>query len=241
MAVVVRTDKGNIRPINEDSYFAPRQGLPMALVADGIGGHKAGEVASALAVETMQAQVAKRQGRDLSIKMAVGFVRKTNKAIFEAAQGVETAKGMGTTLTMLYFMKRKVLLAHVGDSRAYRLRDGQLTMLSQDHSLVAELIKIGEITEEQAKDHPYKNIITRALGVDEDVQVDSRDFDRFENDLYLLCTDGLTTYLDDEELRVILLGKESLDEKADSLMNIALERGGRDNITLVLTDGEVGA
>ncbi|MDR2515067.1 MAG: Stp1/IreP family PP2C-type Ser/Thr phosphatase [Christensenellaceae bacterium] len=241
MGVYVVSDRGNLRPNNEDSVFAPAAGTPLALVCDGMGGHKAGEVASAMAVETISKLAQRRGGREISVKAATAWVKRANRALYDAAQADEARRGMGTTATMLYFSETSAMLAHVGDSRAYRLRGGELARLTQDHSLVAELVRMGEITEEQAREHPYRNVITRALGSDPDIEVDARDFDRLPGDLYLLCSDGLTGYLHDEELRAILLEESSLEEKGQKLLRIALERGGRDNISLVLTDGEVSA
>lgn len=239
MGVYVLSDKGRVRPMNEDSYFVLTQEIPLALVADGMGGHKAGEVASALAAEMLSQLAAKRGKKDISVKTAVSWVRKANEAIFKESQKADSKRGMGTTLTMLYFMKTRVMLAHVGDSRAYRLRGGELLQLTQDHSLVAELVRIGEITQEQAKDHPYKNIITRALGAEDHIEVDARDMARRPGDLYLICSDGLTSYVSDEELKQTLQNEDALDKKAKHLLNLALERGGRDNITILITDGEV--
>lgn len=137
-------------------------------------------------------------------------------------------------------MHQRVMLGHVGDSRCYRLRDGQLAQLSTDHSLVQELVRNGTITQEEARNHPYKNIITRALGADEQVQVDAHDLQLNRSDVFLLCSDGLTDYLTDEELQDILLEQETdLQQKARKMVDIALERGGRDNITVLLLDGEV--
>ena len=139
---------------------------------------------------------------------------------------------MGTTMTFLYFMNKHALLAHVGDSRCYRIRDGRIMQLTKDHSLVAELVRIGEITPEQARNHPYRNIITRALGTDDYVAVDAQDIPVEENDVYLLCSDGLSNYLEEDELLHAVQNQPS-DALCDHLVQIALDRGGRDNITVV--------
>ncbi len=234
------SDKGKVRPINEDSYCLPEEGMHLALVADGMGGHQAGEVASAMAVQILSDLARKRAGRDISIKTAVSWVRQANEAIYDAAQANAAQRGMGTTITFLYCMKRHAMLGHVGDSRCYRLRRGSLEQLSRDHSLVQELVRTGAITKEEARVHPYKNIITRALGADAEVQVDVQELDVDEGDLYLLCSDGLTDYLSDEELEAILNEDgPTLEDKAQRMLNTALDRGGRDNITLLLLDGEV--
>lgn len=240
MAMAALSDRGKVRPINEDSFCLPNGQMYLALVADGMGGHQAGEVASDMATSILSELAAKRGGKDISVKTAVSWVRKANAAIYASAQANPAQRGMGTTLTFLYFMHQRVMLGHVGDSRCYRLRDGQLAQLSTDHSLVQELVRSGTITQEEARNHPYKNIITRALGADEQVQVDAHDLQLSRSDVFLLCSDGLTDYLTDEELQDILLEQETdLQQKARKMVDIALERGGRDNITVLLLDGEV--
>lgn len=240
MAMAALSDRGKVRPINEDSFCLPNGQMYLALVADGMGGHQAGEVASDMAASILSELAAKRGGKDISVKTAVSWVRKANAAIYASAQANPAQRGMGTTLTFLYFMHQRVMLGHVGDSRCYRLRDGQLAQLSTDHSLVQELVRNGTITQEEARNHPYKNIITRALGADEQVQVDAHDLQLSRSDVFLLCSDGLTDYLTDEELQDILLEQETdLQQKARKMVDVALERGGRDNITVLLLDGEV--
>lgn len=192
MAMAALSDRGKVRPINEDSFCLPNGQMYLALVADGMGGHQAGEVASDMAASILSELAAKRGGKDISVKTAVSWVRKANAAIYASAQANPAQRGMGTTLTFLYFMHQRVMLGHVGDSRCYRLRDGQLAQLSTDHSLVQELVRNGTITQEEARNHPYKNIITRALGADEQVQVDAHDLQLSRSDVFLLCSDGLT-------------------------------------------------
>ena len=176
MKVVACTHRGNVRPINEDSFLMPEND-GLVLVADGMGGHQAGEVASAMAASTIRACAQKAAGREITVRSAVSWVRKANKGIYQAASEDLSRAGMGTTLTFLYFMPGHAMLAHVGDSRCYQIRDGSITQLTRDHSLVAELVRKGEITPEQAKIHPYRNIITRALGTDSTVAVDAQDID----------------------------------------------------------------
>lgn len=230
MKVVAGTHRGNVRPINEDACLAlPELGL--VLVADGMGGHQAGEVASAMAAESLCASAKKAAGREISVKSAVTWVRKANKAIFQAANEDLSCSGMGTTLTFLYFMKGHAMLAHVGDSRCYLIRDGEIKQLTRDHSLVAELVASGEITPEQAKTHPYRNVITRALGTDSTVAVDAQDVDCDEGDVFLLCSDGLSNYFEADEL-LKAVQETPADALCDHLIGIALQRGGRDNITV---------
>lgn len=232
MKVVAKTHCGKVRPINEDRYLVPEEGDSIVLVADGMGGHKAGEVASETAAQTIRASAVKMHGREISIKTALKWVRQANQIIYRMANEKPECMGMGTTMTFLYFMDKHALLAHVGDSRCYRIRDGRIMQLTKDHSLVAELVRIGEITPEQARNHPYRNIITRALGTDDYVAVDAQDIPVEENDVYLLCSDGLSNYLEEDELLHAVQNQPS-DSLCDHLVQIALDRGGRDNITVV--------
>lgn len=232
MKVAAKTHCGKVRPINEDSFFAPGE-LPLALVADGMGGHQAGEVASSMAAETICACARKAAGREISVKSAVAWVRQANRAIYRAANEDLSRSGMGTTLTFLYFMKGHAMLAHVGDSRCYLVRKGEIYQITKDHSLVAELVRTGEITEEEARYHPYRNIITRALGTDDTVAVDAQDIDTEEGDLFLLCSDGLSNYVENQEI-LDVVGQNPPQEACDRLVDLALERGGRDNITVVV-------
>lgn len=232
MKVVAKTHCGKVRPINEDRYLVPEEGDSIVLVADGMGGHKAGEVASETAAQTIRACAVKMHGREISIKTALKWVRQANQIIYRMANEKPECMGMGTTMTFLYFMDKHALLAYVGDSRCYRIRDGHIMQLTKDHSLVAELVRIGEITPEQARNHPYRNIITRALGTDDYVAVDAQDIPVEENDVYLLCSDGLSNYLEEDELLHAVQNQPS-DALCDHLVQIALDRGGRDNITVV--------
>ena len=231
MKVVACTHRGNVRPINEDSFLMPEND-GLVLVADGMGGHQAGEVASAMAAETIRACAQKAAGREITVRSAVSWVRKANKGIYQAASEDLSRAGMGTTLTFLYFMQGHAMLAHVGDSRCYQIRDGHIHQLTRDHSLVAELVRKGEITPEQARIHPYRNVITRALGTDSTVAVDAQDIDTQKDDVYLLCSDGLSNYIEPDEL-LRAVGEQSPDALCEYLTGLALERGGRDNITVV--------
>lgn len=231
MKVVACTHRGNVRPINEDSFLMPEND-GLVLVADGMGGHQAGEVASALAASTIRVCAQKAAGREITVRSAVSWVRKANKGIYQAAGEDAARAGMGTTLTFLYFMPGHVMLAHVGDTRCYRIRDGQITQLTHDHSLVAELVRTGKISPEQARVYPYRNVITRALGTDASVAVDAQDIDTERDDIFLLCSDGLTNYVEAEELLDAVREQEP-DALCEYLTGLALERGGRDNITVV--------
>jgi PPM family protein phosphatase len=222
-----RTDTGRQRDANEDSYLAQP---PVFAVADGMGGAQAGEVASRLAAESFEAV----ERGDESPEAYLRAIAKTaNARIHRLAESDSSRSGMGTTLTAALVEDEEVGFAHVGDSRAYLFRDGQLKLLTSDHSLVEELRRQGRLTDEQAEDHPQRSIITRALGPERDVDVDTMTYRGRPGDVYLLCSDGLTTMVKEDRIREILAGGETLDEAVDSLVGEANEAGGRDNITVV--------
>lgn len=224
-----RSDTGRQRQANEDSYLAR---APLFVVADGMGGAQAGEVASKAAVQAF------RDGLpDGNPEEAVeGSIGQANRTIFEQAQADPDLSGMGTTITTASVDSEaeEVVIGHVGDSRAYRLRDGILQRLTRDHSLVEEMRRRGQITEEQVEDHPQRSIITRALGPEPEVQVDVQTVPSKPGDIYLLCSDGLTTMIDDERITGIITGATSLDAATRTLVDEANRAGGRDNITVVL-------
>lgn len=226
MEVTFRTHVGCVRTLNEDSVLV--QGR-LYVVADGMGGHKAGEVASDLAIRTLSAVCQKRADQGVLEKA----VMQANGAIALRAQSSEECKGMGTTLTALWFGMRRAFLAHVGDSRAYRLRSGVFTQLTEDHSVVAELMRKGILTAEEAKTHPYRNVITRALGTAATVEVDMLELDRRKGDIYLICSDGLTGMVEEVKILTCLQTME-LEQAADELLKCALDAGGTDNISFIL-------
>ncbi len=222
------SDTGMQRRANEDSLLARS---PLFVVADGMGGAQAGEVASRIAVESFEV------GLNDSGSAEEGLATRAldaNARIYELAQNDPDHAGMGTTLTAVYVGEREVAIAHVGDSRAYCLRDGELLRLTDDHSLVDELIRQGRLTPEEAEDHPQRSIITRALGPEEAVEVDTRTFYARAGDVYLLCSDGLTTMLSEAKLTEVLLAHPRLREAGEALIARANEAGGRDNITVIL-------
>ena len=223
-----RTDVGRQRTANEDSLVVSP---PLFAVADGMGGAKAGEVASAVAVEAVEE--ARESGEPAEAQLA-SIVRDANRRIYELAVADESRRGMGTTLTLAKVHGDEVSLAHVGDSRAYRMRDGELTQLTRDHSLVAELERSGQITAEAAEHHPQRSIITRALGPEPDVEVDTYTLAGREEDVFLICSDGLTSMISDEEVASIVRSAASLDEAAGALVLAANQSGGKDNITVIL-------
>lgn len=226
MEVSFRSDVGRVRTLNEDSVLVQNR---LFVIADGMGGHKAGEVASDLAIRTLSAVCQKRA----DLGMLEKAVMQANGAIALRAQDNEECKGMGTTLTALWLGMRRAFIAHVGDSRAYRLRSGVFTQLTEDHSIVAELVRKEIITPEEAQKHPYRNVITRALGTNPTVEVDTMEFDRRKGDIYLLCSDGLTGMVEDAKILTCLQTME-LEQAADELLKCALEAGGTDNISLIL-------
>jgi serine/threonine protein phosphatase PrpC len=221
------TDIGQVREGNEDSYLVV---APLYAVADGMGGHRGGEVASNLALDTVQQLFERREGT------LADQVAQANRAVYERSQSDRSVSGMGTTLTAAMIDGDTVHLVHVGDSRAYLLRDGHLTQLTEDHTLVHRMVMDGEITPEEAETHPHRSILTRALGVDEGVQVDEGDVRIETGDRLLLCTDGLTGMVPEEQITEIMLGSADPQEAVDSLVKVANRAGGIDNITAVVLD-----
>ncbi len=226
--VAAATDVGLVRQDNEDAYLVKP---PVYAVADGMGGHLAGEVASALSIETLEAMVNLR-GPDA---LADG-VREANAAIYERQIRDRALAGMGTTITSAVVRDDALHLAHVGDSRAYLLRDGELRRLTQDHTWVDEMIRGGEMTETEARAHPQRSMLTRALGIDREVAVDETQMPLLDGDRILLCSDGLTSLLDDGVIADLLRAREDPKTTADALVRAANNAGGVDNTTVVLLD-----
>lgn len=222
------SDTGRQREANEDSLFLEP---PLFAVADGMGGAQAGEVASKLAVEAFADADPKTAGPEEMLRTTI---KDANRRIFELAQGDASRSGMGTTLTAALLRGEEISFGHVGDSRAYVLREGVLKQITNDHSLVEELRRQGRLSREQAADHPQRSVITRALGPEPDVEVDTMTFRGRPGDVFLLCSDGLTTMLGDDELLAILRRDADLEKKARWLVRAANDRGGRDNITVIL-------
>ncbi|HTZ87669.1 MAG TPA: Stp1/IreP family PP2C-type Ser/Thr phosphatase [Solirubrobacteraceae bacterium] len=222
------TDTGRQRRANEDSHLAR---APLFVVADGMGGAQAGEVASRLAIESFQEGLG-----DAALPEAAlaALAQEANARIHELSHSHAEQAGMGTTLTAVYVGEREISIAHVGDSRAYRLRDGELVRLTEDHSLVDELLRQGRLTPEEALEHPQRSVITRALGPEGSVEVDTRSYSARGGDVYLLCSDGLTTMVPEDRLAEIMLAHSALRDAGEALIAAANEAGGRDNITVVL-------
>ena len=232
MIAVSRTHIGNVRPSNQDALLLQPGPFGLFGVADGMGGHKAGDVASRMAVEQVGEMLKDQRPAPELLRSAI---ERANSRIFQAQLEDESLHGMGTTMTVIWEDEDRVLLGHVGDSRAYLLRNGQIAQISQDHSMVAELVRCGELTEEEARVHPYRNIITRAVGTGFLVTVDVTEQEKLPGDVYLICSDGLSEYVEPEQMRRVLLSR-SLEEAADTMLQMALDGGGRDNISLVLAE-----
>jgi len=233
-----RTDTGRQRNANEDAYFARP---PVFAVADGMGGAQAGEVASQLAAESFEAVTRGEESPEAYLR---AIAKTANARIHQLAQADESRSGMGTTLTAALVDGDEVGFAHVGDSRAYLFRDGGLKLLTSDHSLVEELRRQGRLTDEQAEDHPQRSIITRALGPERDVDIDTMTYQARPGDVYLLCSDGLTTMVREDRIASILAEAEDLEDAVSQLVKEANAAGGRDNITAVafrLEEAEVPA
>jgi len=221
------SDVGRQREANEDNFLCG----PLFAVADGMGGAQAGEVASQMAVDVLEA--GDRDGGTPEERLT-RMIRHANRQIYDLAARDESRRGMGTTATAAIVEGRDVSLGHVGDSRAYRYRDGQLEQLTHDHSLVAELVRSGQLSPKAAENHPQRSIITRALGPEADVEVDAHSHSGRDEDVYLLCSDGLTGMISEPEIAGILRSSGSLREAAESLVRAANQSGGKDNITVVL-------
>ena len=222
------TDVGRQREANEDNLVLAS---PVFAVADGMGGARAGEVASRIAAETFRDPRDPKQTPERQLEQVA---QEANRRIYELALRDQSRRGMGTTLTATLVDGDAVSVGHVGDSRAYRLRGDELVQLTQDHSLVAELERSGQLTPEAAEHHPQRSIITRALGPEPEVEVDTPTHAARAGDVYVLCSDGLTGMISDSELATLLRAAPSLESAAEALVRAANQSGGRDNITVVL-------
>jgi protein phosphatase len=224
-----RTHTGMLRAANEDSFFARS---PLFAVADGMGGAQAGEVASAIAVSVLDGGLP-QTGGSVEQRLA-GAVEDANGQIHERSRTEPELSGMGTTFTGVYLDEDDITVAHVGDSRAYRWRDGVLEPLTEDHSLVGEFIRQGKLTPEEAEEHPQRSIITRALGPEAHVQVDTHTWRAQPGDWYLLCSDGLTSMIPEAKVVEILTASADIHAAGRALVDAANAAGGRDNITVIL-------
>lgn len=232
------TDVGMVRQVNQDYVYAtdqPLGALPnLFVVADGMGGHQAGDYASKYTVEVLQRELAESEGPDVEKELVLA-IQTANKEIIRKASQDSHLKGMGTTVVAATIVNQMMYFANVGDSRLYLINQG-IVQLTKDHSLVEEMVRLGGIKPEEAKHHPDKNIITRAIGAKETVEVDFYEHRLKRGDIILMCTDGLSNMVDDEELFHIVQGGRDIVESGESLVAAAKENGGTDNIGLVLVD-----
>lgn len=246
LEIVRLTDVGRTRDHNEDAV-ASDDAMGFVVLADGMGGYQAGEVASEIAVlsiaaELTEAMVSQRPGQvDLLLnkqaeaQLILDAVKNANEAIYNISQSQPQCAGMGTTLVVGLFTNNRLLVGHIGDSRMYRLRNQRLTQITEDHSLLQEQIKSGLITAEQAKFSANKNLVTRALGVDPEVELELNEYDVNVGDIYLLCSDGLTDLVDDDVIQTTLSRLSSnLAGAAQVLVQMANDNGGKDNISVIL-------
>ncbi|MDZ4098360.1 MAG: Stp1/IreP family PP2C-type Ser/Thr phosphatase [Methylophilaceae bacterium] len=246
LEVVRLTDVGQRRDHNEDAVASDTE-IGLLVLADGMGGYKAGEVASEIAVLTIVAELKEEMsqlepgqvdsvtGMQAEGLLLIDAAEKANASIFSVSESQPQCAGMGTTLVAALFTNNKVLVGHVGDSRMYRLRGEQFEQITEDHSLLQEQIKSGLITPEQAKLSSNKNLVTRAVGIDPEVELELHEHDVEVGDIYLLCSDGLTDLVDDADIHATLVGLSSnLEMAANQLVQMANDNGGKDNISVIL-------
>ena len=228
-----------MRPINEDSYYAPVGGERFCAVADGMGGHNAGEVASAMAVKVFSESM--RDVEQITAQALRCAVELANEAVYGAALENEGMSGMGTTFSALAEQDDSVFMAHVGDSRIYLVRKGAIMQVTTDHTLVEQLVQRGLITPREARFHPRRNIITRALGTEPSVEIDIVQMGLHPGDVFFLCSDGMTNYVEESDILQAVMSDMDWQEKLNHLLSIALENGGADNITALFAVFEEAA
>lgn len=238
MNVSAISDIGKVRDINEDNYCISEKGYGLFIVADGMGGHNAGEIASFLAVNSIKDHISKYISIDMEEQSIKGIIyeafNRANEKIYIHANENLSCDGMGTTATLVLKINSILYIGHVGDSRAYLIRDGAIEQITQDHSLVAELVRSGSITEMEAMKHPQKNVITRALGTSQSIKVDIFTIDFNAADALILCTDGLSNFVDNYEIQKVVLEFKDSNEACERLVSMANKRGGYDNITVLV-------
>lgn len=243
---IFMTDKGRVRQNNEDNggVFVNKDGHRLAIVADGMGGHKAGDVASEMTVSSLKEIWENTEGiqtADAAEEWLRSNILKVNTELFKHAQENSECDGMGTTIEAVIVTNLFTTVAHVGDSRSYILNPSGFSQITEDHTLVNELVRTGQISEEDAEHHPRKNVILRALGTELDVKIDIKTIMFEEDDYLLLCSDGLSNKVTNEQMSSILQNEDPLEEKASTLISMANENGGEDNITLVILEFDDGS
>ena len=236
------TDKGNVRKQNQDAfytYISPDKELSILLVCDGMGGARAGNVASELAISVFKTEARRMlstlDGDDLLAEVQ-RCIEVSNTAVYELSKNDPDCHGMGTTLVTAVIKGDVLYVANVGDSRAYLISDGQIRQITRDHSLVEDMVERGDITREESRVHPNKNLITRAVGTVDTVECDTFHENIKSGDFVLLCSDGLTNLVPDEELMNVVTGADSVKNSCNALLNLALSRGAPDNVTVVLIE-----
>lgn len=227
------SDVGMRRERNEDSYLINKE-IPVFAIADGMGGHVGGKFASHLAIQTIEEILSGMDNEDLTTCLK-NSIKEASRRIYLEAKKDPSLKGMGTTSVVMIFRNNKVYIANVGDSRAYLVRNGKITQLTEDHSLVGEQLRAGVISEYAARGHKLKNIITRSVGFQEDVEIDIMVRILQDGDKYLLCSDGLTNMVSDDEILDVVMGNP-IEEACHILVDMANARGGDDNITIILSE-----
>lgn len=236
----VLTDIGRMRSQNQDAVFATEEtigSLPnLFVVADGMGGHKAGEYASSQAIALAKREIASRIRVLNRLHYQSWEITAANKSIYEEATQDEDKYGMGTTMVVATLLEDHLCVANVGDSRLYVYRDGQLSQITQDHSVVGEMVRKGEMPKEEARSHPKRNLITRAVGAEAEVRVDFFDETLQAGDLVLMCTDGLTSMVEESEIEEVLAGSGQVADKVAKLVDLANDHGGKDNITVIVIE-----
>ncbi len=244
MEIAYLVNQGLKRRTNQDfaATFKNTSGQTLAIVADGMGGHLAGDVASKMAVEELGANFSKTHftQEESATRWFIQQLQEENERIYNKGQEEAKFFGMGTTVVAVIVFEEEFVMAHVGDSRGYLFRNNTLRQITTDHSLVQELVNEGEITQEMARKHPQKNVVTRSVGMPGTLEVDVLAMKYEPGDTLLMCSDGLTNMVLDEDILTVLQQEKSLEEKATTLVNMANENGGTDNITVMLVNFKEG-
>lgn len=240
MSIAAASDTGRARKNNEDSYFIyQNEALIGGCVADGMGGHNSGELASAMACDLIKQYIISRFSPAMDYMEMSELIRRAfvnaNTEIYKRSKAEPQNSGMGTTGSMAVIYKSKLIVAHVGDSRVYKLKGGNIYRITEDHSFVGELVRMGEINEQTARLHPNRNYITRALGAEPDVRVDMH-IEQYDRETIVICSDGLSNMVSDEQIQSLIAENETLKEGAAALIELANRKGGNDNITLIIFD-----
>ncbi len=241
MRFAFESDKGKVRELNEDSckVIIGKNGVPDTfIIADGMGGHNSGEVASRIAVEFAQEYLQNNAESFTEEENILSEIEKlmeaANSTVYQKSKESEENAGMGTTFVVTVIFNSKFYIGHVGDSRVYLIREGKIEQLTTDHSFIEELIKNGSLTREEAENHPKKNIITRALGCEENILIDTLSIGVNKNDTFVLCTDGLSNMLTGDEILSVIANNDDINVSCGELVRLANEKGGEDNITVII-------